>query len=217
QWMLAPLASVNVDDDPFNDRLPYDARFLLDDPDLSYADGNSFSKLENWGVAGVLDVDLSNTMSLKSISAYRQMDWSVGMDLDGSPLAMLHTSFNMYQKQWSQELQLVGNALGERLQYVVGVYYFKESGNLNDFVTFSEGLLQIDGPNDLWTENYAGFTQIDWRITELVGITLGGRYTREKKRFEGFQSDLQGHNYKLFNCLPVSEPCRTALDFPDPD
>lgn len=217
QWMLAPLASVNVDDDPFNDRLPYDARFLLDDPDLSYADGNSFSKLENWGVAGVLDVDLSNTMSLKSISAYRQMDWSVGMDLDGSPLAMLHTSFNMYQKQWSQELQLVGNALGERLQYVVGVYYFKESGNLNDFVTFSEGLLQIDGPNDLWTENYAGFTQIDWRITELVGITLGGRYTREKKRFEGFQSDLQGHNYKLFNCLPISEPCRTALDFPDPD
>jgi iron complex outermembrane receptor protein len=214
---LAGLGSVNVDADPLNNRLPYDERFLLRDPDLSYANGNSFSKLRNWGVAGTITHALTDGLEIKSITAYRQMDWSVGMDLDGSPLAMLHTSFNMYQKQLSEELQLNGTALDERLRYVVGVYYFKESGLLHDFVTFSEGLLQIDGPNDLWTENYAGFAQVDWRVSDLVGITVGGRYTKEKKRFEGGQSDLQGHNYKLFNCFPINDVCRAALDFPDPN
>jgi iron complex outermembrane receptor protein len=128
---------------------------------------------------------------------------------------MLQTSFQMQQQQVSQEFQLLGAALNDKLSYVVGLYYFREAGNLHDFVTFSEGALQIDGPNNLWTRNYAGFAQIDWRLTDLVGLTLGGRYTEESKTFEGFQSDLQGHNYKLFNCMDFTA-CRAGLNFPDP-
>lgn len=214
---LSGLGSVNVDGNALNNRLPYDNRFLLSDRDVTYANGNNFSKLRNWGIAGTVTHALTDNLEIKSITAYRQMDWSVGMDLDGSPLAILHTSFNMYQKQLSEELQLNGTLLDERLKYVVGLYYFKESGDLHDFVTFSEGLLQIDGPNDLWTENYAGFLQVDWRVSDMVGVTVGGRYTKEEKRFEGFQTDLQGHNYKLFNCYPVTNACRVALNFPDPN
>jgi outer membrane receptor protein involved in Fe transport len=99
-------------------------------------------------------------------------------------------------------------------------------------VTFAEGLLQVDGPNDLKTENYAFFGQIDYRPIDLIGITVGGRYTDEKKWFEGGQQDLNGFNYKLFGCsdangniapngqFPLAPPgvsCQTALSFPDPD
>jgi iron complex outermembrane receptor protein len=233
--LVSGLASVNVDANPNNNRLPYDSRFVTSNIDETYANGNNLSKLHNWGVAGTLEFDLSDALTLKSITAYRSMHWTTAMDLDGSPLVMLGTSFDMNQTQVSEELQLNGTALNDTLKYVVGLYYFRESGDLHDFVTFSEGLLQIDGPNDLWTRNYAGFAQIDWRATDLIGVTLGGRYTKENKEFEGFQADLDGFNYKLSN-FSVTNPvayvpcgtgnpalaasynaCRVAQGFPDPN
>src|ERR1700704_6174628 len=139
------------------------------------------------------------------------------MRRDGSPLPLLHTSFIMNQHQFSEEAQLLGNFMDGRLNFVVGGYYFKESGNLHDFVTFAEGLLQVDGPNNLSTENYAAFGQLDWRIAPWLGITLGGRYTHENKSFEGGQQDLNGFNYDLFNCEPPGPVCAAALGFPDPN
>lgn len=214
--LLEGLGSVNVDDNPFNNRLPYDDRFITNDPDVSFANGNSFSKLRNYGFAGIFEYQMTENLSLRSITAFRDMHWQTGMDLDGSPLVVLQTSFDMVQEQISQELQLNGAMLEDRLNYVVGLYYFREQGNLHDFVTFSEGALQIDGPNDLWTRNYGAFAHINWRVTDLIGLTLGGRYTKENKEFEGGQSDLQGHNYKLFNCMDFAA-CRVPLDFPDPN
>lgn len=212
-----PLLGVNVDANPNNNRLSYNNQFVTGDPDTSYATGNSFSRLRNYGAAGTIDFALTDDISLKSITAYRELHWKAGMDLDGSPLDMLHTSFAMNQKQFSQELQLLGDLLDKRLHYVLGAYYFNESGNLHDFVTFPAGFLQVDGPNNLWTKNYAFFGQVDWRLNDFIGFTAGGRYTREKKRFEGFQSDLDALNYKMAGCYPVTEACRVALDFPDPN
>ena len=215
---------VNVDADPNNDRLPYDNRFVTKDIDTSYANGNNYSKLTSYGGSGTIEFDLSDTMTLKSITAYRELHWNVGMDIDGSPLNFLHTSFTMNQYQFSQELQLNGSALDKTLNYVLGAYFFKEAGDLHDYVTFAEGLLQVDGPNDLSTKNYAFFGQIDYRPTEQFGITIGGRYTKENKEFEGFQSDANGLTYKILNQVgvpecasinPISDACRIAAGFPN--
>ncbi|PXA97676.1 TonB-dependent receptor [Nostoc sp. 3335mG] len=229
RFQIPSYAGVNVDGNPANDRLPWDSRYLIADPDRSYATGNSFSDVRNWGFSGVVDFDLSDAVSLKSITAYRQLDWAAGLDADGSPLNFLQLSFTMNQWQFSQEVQLLGKALDNKLNYVLGGYYFKEAGNLHDYVTFAEGQVQVDGPNRLETANYAAFGQIDYRPTEWLGLTVGGRYTNEKKRFEGGQQELNGFNYKLFGCsdangnitpngpfplAPVT--CQTGLSYPDP-
>ncbi|MBB3861247.1 outer membrane receptor protein involved in Fe transport [Novosphingobium hassiacum] len=214
---------VNVDANPNNNRLPYDDRFVTKDIDTSYANGNNYSKLTSYGGSGTIEFDLSDTMMIKSITAYRELHWNVGMDIDGSPLNFLHTSFTMNQYQFSQELQLNGSALDKKLNYVLGAYFFKEAGDLHDYVTFAEGLLQVDGPNDLSTKNYAFFGQIDYKPTEQFGITIGGRYTKENKEFEGFQSDANGLTYKILNQVgvppcasinPISDACRLAAGFP---
>ncbi|QGP81207.1 TonB-dependent receptor [Sphingobium sp. CAP-1] len=229
QFQLPSYASANVDGNPANDRLPWDGRYVIADPDRSYATGNSYSDLESWGLSGVVDFDLADNVTLKSITAYRELHWNAGLDADGSPLNFLQLSFTMNQWQFSQEFQLLGNAFDEKLRYVLGAYYFKESGDLHDYVTFAEGLVQVDGPNQLATRNHAFFGQIDYRPIDLIGITIGGRYTNERKRFEGGQQELNGFNYKLFGCAsadgtiypngafplaPVS--CQTALSYPDP-
>ena len=87
---------------------------------------------------------------------------------------------------------------------------------------------QIDGPNWLTTENYAAFGQLDWRPLDLIGVTLGGRYTHESKSFEGGQQEMNGLFYKLAGCsdvngnitpfAPIAGPgsptCRVALGYP---
>ena len=210
---------VNFDADPTNDLIPLDGRFIVSDIDTSYATGPSFSDLETWGGAGTLEFDISDNITLKSITAYRELHWDAAMDLDGAPYTALQVSFSMNQWQFSEELQLLGSALDGDLDFVLGAYYFKEAGDLHDYVPFIEGLLQVDGPNDLWTENYALFGQIDWRYADWGAISVGGRYTHENKEFEGGQSDRNGFNYDLFNCLPpFNNPLCTALvGFNDPN
>ncbi|WP_340267768.1 TonB-dependent receptor [Sphingobium mellinum] len=229
QFQLPSYASVNVDGNPSNDRLPWDGRYLINDKDRSYATGNSYSNLRTWGLSSVVDFDLADNVALKSITAYRELHWNAGLDADGSPLNFGQLSFTMNQKQFSQELQLLGDALDKKLHYVLGAYYFSESGDLHDYVTFAEGQVQVDGPNHLSTKNYAFFGQVDYRPIDLIGITVGGRYTNERKTFEGGQQELNGFNYKLFGCanadgtifpngpFPLAPiPCSVGLSFPDP-
>ncbi|KQN00123.1 TonB-dependent receptor [Sphingobium sp. Leaf26] len=229
QFQLPSVASANVDANPANDRLPWDGRYLIANKDRSYASGNSYSNLESWGLSGIVDFDLADNVALKSITAYRELHWNAGLDADGSPLNFLQLSFTMNQWQFSQEFQLLGNAFEEKLRYVLGAYYFKEAGDLHDYVTFGEGLVQVDGPNQLGTKNYAFFGQVDYRPIDLIGITIGGRYTNERKRFEGGQQELNGFNYKLFGCadangnispngpFPLAPiPCQAGLGYPDP-
>lgn len=234
--ILAPLAGVNSDVNPANDRLPWDGRFITGDPDRTYATGPTLNDLKAWGATGNLEVDIADGFMVRSITAYRQTNWAAGSDLDGSPLSMLELTFEQNQKQVSQEVQLLGTDLFDgALNFVLGGYYFKEKGDLHDYVVFDEGLLQVDGPNRFNTSNYAFFGQFDARLADWIGITVGGRYTNETKKFEGGQQDLNGGNYKLFGCaagdgtiFPLGDfplappvgaggpPCFAALSFPTP-
>jgi iron complex outermembrane recepter protein len=219
-----PLSGLNNDGNPYNNYLPYDSRFETGNIDTTYSTGNSFSKLKNWGVSTVVDWKLGYGMNLKWINAYRDMRWDAGMDLDGSPEAVLQTSFDMIQHQTSEELQLNGVAVDDRLNYAVGAYYFEESGHLHDFVTFPMGILMIDGPNDLRTKAEAIYAHLNFKLTDHWGLTLGGRETHEHKDFQGYQTDDNGLSYKITGCNPPDAPntlgapaglsCQQALGFP---
>jgi iron complex outermembrane recepter protein len=212
---LPGLAGVNVDGNPDNNNLPYDARFQTGDIDTTYATGNSFSQLKNWGVAATLEFNLSDTMGIKSITAYRDLHWFTGMDLDGSPLPILEPSFQMPQREISQELQFNGTAADGRFTYTLGAYYFKEEGHLHDYVIFPAGLLMIDGPNDLETKAKALFAHLRYRVTDQFGVTVGARYTDENKFFEGRQHDTNGLTYKS-GAMPSAALPMGLAPCPDP-
>jgi len=220
---IPALASVNVDGNPLNDVAPYDDRWVNDDIDETWATGNNFSRLKQYGIALDLEADLSDALTVKSISSFRKIKFAAGVDLDNSPLPILQTSFIVDQEQWSQEVQLLGSFLDNSLNFVLGGYVFNEKGDLHDFVTFAGGLLQVDGPGKVDTTAYAAFGQLDWRINDLIGISLGGRYTKEDKQYDGAQSDVNGFNYKLFNCMELtpqgipSPACAEGVGFPIPD
>jgi len=227
---LYTLAGVNVDANPNNNLLPWDNRFITNSLDTTYATGNNFSRLKNWGFTGIAEVGLGDHAMLKSITSFRKSHWVSGLDGDGSPVNMSTYSFDQQQKQFSEELQLVGSALDDKLHYVLGAYYFNESGYLADYVISGEGIYVIDGPNWLDTNAYAAFGQLDYRFSDVIGITVGGRYTHESKSFEGGQQELSGLFYKLAgapcsdlagnvfpNALLGAVSCRVANNYPDPN
>jgi len=213
---LPGLGSVNVDGNPLNDKLPYDNRFLLTDIDKTYATGNSFSKIKSYGITGTLEKDLTDDLTIKSITAYRNLQFSSGLDADASPLQILDLVFSIDQEQFSQELQLTGRTLDNRLNYVFGAYYFWEDASGRNVANIDDALLYALTPLQQEVKNGAVYGQIDFKVSDLIGITLGGRYTEENKVLSAQTSDQNGITYKLFNCLPVGPACAGARGFPDP-
>jgi iron complex outermembrane receptor protein len=180
--------------------------------DSTYANGPSFAKSDAYGGSITLDWSLADQMKLKSISAWREIVWNIGTDLDGLPESMQEVTDTQKQHQISQEFQLTGKAFSDRLDYVAGLYYFEESGFVHDYVPFDTGYLYIyDYTNDVQTSSYAGYLHLDYKITDNLGVTAGGRYSDERKTFNGGQADLNGFTYKISGCL---DPGANANTFP---
>ena len=158
--------------------------------DSSYANGPDFARLDSFGSSVTATYALSDTETLKSISGYRQITWLIGTDLDGTPETLQEVSDHQHQWQVSQEFQLLGKEFNDRLNYVAGLYYFEEAGFVHDYVPF-EGILYVyDFQNDVNNKNEAAFFHADYKLTDQLGFTAGGRYTDVQEEFIGGQGDL---------------------------
>jgi iron complex outermembrane recepter protein len=158
--------------------------------DSTYANGPDFAKLDSFGGSVTAQYELSDTMTLKSISGYRQIAWLIGTDLDGTPETLQEVTDHQHQWQVSQEFQLLGKEFDDRLNYVAGLYYFEEAGYVHDYVPFESLLYVYDFQNDVNNKNEAAFVHADYKITDQLGFTAGGRYTDVQEEFIGGQGDL---------------------------
>jgi iron complex outermembrane recepter protein len=199
--------------------------------DTTYANGPDFAKNDVEGAAVTASWTLNDQMTLKSITGFRHITWNIGIDLDGSidNGEFLNVTDKQQQSQWTEELQLVGTALDSRLNYVAGLYFFHEDGFVHDWVPFDGSLLAVDDGslNLLNTNSYAGYVHADYKPTDQIGITLGGRYSVDVKSFYGGQMDDNGLSYKASGCYPPTAPastigvpapinCQQLLGFPVP-
>ena len=221
-----PLWQANLN--PATTRLLYGASVVnTGNIDTTYATGQNFDKLDSYGTSATVDWEVAPAFKLRSITGYRRLHWASGLDTDGSPIDFFETSFAEGQHQFSQEIQGIGDLLDSTLKLVGGLYYFNEGGYIHDYVTFGGGLLQIDGPNTLDTKSYAAYLHADYKVTDKIGVTLGGRFSKDKKTFTGGQQDLNDFFYKISGCYPYNTSasllgapanltCQQVLGFPNP-
>jgi iron complex outermembrane receptor protein len=174
------------------------------DIDTTYANGPSFAKSDSEGAGLTLEWRPNADMTVKSITGFRRITWKVGVDLDGAADngMLLSLTDKQAQRQISEELQVSGRALDGRLNYVYGLYYFRESGFVHDYVPFDGSLLMVDGLNNLSTSSYAAYAHADYKVTDKLGLTVGARYSLDHKKFEGGQVDQNGLTYKVTGCYP---------------
>ncbi|HTG63648.1 MAG TPA: TonB-dependent receptor [Sphingomicrobium sp.] len=147
------------------------------------------TKMTHWGLAGTAAIDLTEALTLKSITAFRKLKTDDYVDIDATEKEVGDVFVGVDQKQLSQELQLALTA--GRLTGVAGLYYLKENidshqeayaddliGPLLGNPTF---LRTID--DKLETTSYAAYANASFEITPELRLSAGARYTHEKKDY----------------------------------
>lgn len=141
----------------------------------------SRSELETWGTSVTVEWEINDQLTFKSISAFRTFDGEFYNDADGAPQRVSQLIDIYEQDQFSQEFQLLGQAFDDRLNWIVGVYYFEEDGENINPVRFSQAHIQSGGYFD--SDSWAVFGQGTYDITDKLSLTIGLRYTEDTKRY----------------------------------
>lgn len=155
-------------------------QFVSPGLDTDFSDIDNFSDLDIWGASATLEWDLG-PVQLKSITAYRETDSAYNLDQDHSPILIAEVDSVNNQTQFTQELQLLGQAFDDRLNYIFGAFYFEEQATTVENVTFAPVDFSSGGETD--NDSIAFFAQATFELTDALSVTGGIRYTRDQKRF----------------------------------
>jgi len=179
----------------------FDERWLTGD--LSSSNGTSPEMDNNdiWGLSMTLDWELNDQLSLKSISAYRDIEAKVFRDGDHSPFPIISTAANIEQSQFSQEIQLSGVSMGGKLNWIAGLYGFREEASQTNNVELLSGTftiarfeLDLKTSSALEVDSFASFFHGTYDITDKLSFTAGLRYTHDKKELSRTFSNPQSGN-----------------------
>jgi iron complex outermembrane receptor protein len=146
------------------------------------------SEVKNYGIGLELEYAITEWLSIKSITSYREMNMDSSRDGDNTPANIFATQDDFDHEQTSQELQLNVSLWDGRIQTLLGAYYFQEEGDNINPVTLPVGALRSGGSYD--NEAWALFTQATWNATERLALTAGVRYTEDDKGFTPDQVSL---------------------------
>jgi iron complex outermembrane receptor protein len=139
--------------------------------------------LDSWDTAINLDWQLSDNVSLLSVSSYREYTNNFAEDTDGSPLAVQQLLQVMNHEQWSQELRLNVD-VGDRAEVTFGVFYLDQETNEDARVDLPYvGFDFIHGPDLVPATNQAIYAHSTLHLTERMDLSLGLRYSEDEKSY----------------------------------
>ena len=186
----------------------YDARYIGKDG-KNQGTAPAFSDSDVRGASATLRYELTPELTLKSISAWRDLDAEFARDGDDSPHRISQFHDDLEQEQVTQELHLLG--AHERLNWILGLYYFTEEGENTNTLDFTVSNFRSGG--DFENESWAAFAQATWDITGTLHLTLGARQTEEEKSFRPDQVIFQNYFAGISQVVPPGNPL-AALDAP---
>ncbi len=150
----------------------FDSRGGLNDPKQD---------IEAYGLAMNVTAELSDTVTLRSISAWRKDRSATPIDFDALPAVDVDVPGFYFNEQISQEFQLLYE--GDRLKGLLGFYYLDASADtlfdVRIFNTFA-GLTAFTEA-DVDTTTFAIFGDATFDFTDRLSLSVGGRYTWDKR------------------------------------
>jgi iron complex outermembrane receptor protein len=137
------------------------------------------NSLDTWGVSGQLNWDVTDNLSLTSISAYRHYN-AIFSSAESSPLNTSLVTNDVTHRQFTQELRLTGQ-LGRLIDYTVGGFYLdshSEGGSRVQLTT-----LEFRQTDDVRQETKAAFANVELHVTDALSLIGGLRYSDITKTF----------------------------------
>jgi iron complex outermembrane receptor protein len=153
-----------------------------------------FNHLRSYGVSNELGVNVSDLLTVTSVTGYRHLRSHIIDSVYGGVLNLGIQSLYEDSDSFTQELRLSGN--NDRLKYVIGGYYFYENHVTDNHAPFNS--LLFGGADQLVsfynaggrekTNALAAFGQVDVKIFGGLTFSAGLRYSHEKKDLHEFVS-----------------------------
>ncbi|MCF8474028.1 MAG: TonB-dependent receptor [Emcibacter sp.] len=165
--------------------------------DYSKAAANNENDVDSelWGASLDLEYEVSDAVSLTSLTALRKTDHLIAIDFDATEAEIGNTSpLTTTAEQWTQEFNLVYSS--DNITGIIGAFYIHEDANevfniqlLGDNVLAEDPLLGggvgLLFDTDVVTKSIAIFAQGTYDFSEKLSLTLGMRYTDDTKDIAG--------------------------------
>ncbi len=166
-------------------------------------DAPNFHLSENIIVSNITTIELSDTLQLRSILGYTDIENWNASEFDGTPYPSDdngEVGRGGELEQFSAELQLQGTAFDTQLEYVTGIYYSDEEDDvyslsvLFDLLPAAPAVEQINA-GVITNDTIAVYAQGTLDLSDLTGseglaLTLGGRFSEEEVTFDRTDADF---------------------------
>ena len=152
------------------------------------------------------DYNLSDTITLTSITSYSDYEQDFYQDTDGADLQNFTLRNDGSIESFSQELRLSGDT--DSIKWVVGVNYSEDESKDDTTYFFSQnsvaafGIAEALSTADQEVETKAIFGNVAWSIDDQFTLNVGVRHTEDDREYEGCTADTgDGTMAALFSGL----------------
>ncbi|MCJ2178194.1 TonB-dependent receptor [Novosphingobium album (ex Hu et al. 2023)] len=160
--------------------------------------------VEAYGFSINATAELTDAVTLRSISAWRKDSSASPIDFDALPAVDLDVPAYYRNEQTSQEFQLLYDD-GGMFQGLIGAYYLSAKADtqfdVRLFTTF-DGFTAFTQAN-VDTETFAVFTDFTLDFTDQLSLALGGRYTWDQRKADILRQNYLGGGSPVFGGLGV--------------
>jgi outer membrane receptor protein involved in Fe transport len=210
----------------------FGAGLQVRDPFVIATDTPSRDDLDVYGLSmnaeySLGDGALGSDVRLQSITAWRKLEQDVNFDIDGTASGGINQINSAQQRQFSQEIRLLGSALDDKLDWGFGAFYFREDGEdtqrsevfptasqaVRDTRTFircrSGGLIDFDAESDIFQDPDASAAEqaaAVERVQTFLGRLQGG--AAPTQTLQARRADLQA---QAAACAGVVNPEKLSI------
>lgn len=142
----------------------------------------AISYLNSWGFSNKLDIELSDSLSLTSITAFRHADGENSWDGDNSPESLSNNYNTFDHDQFTQELRLSAE-IADIADVTVGGYYYKGDSRLGGRVHVGIAGLDFVSDDPFEQTSKSAFAHGVLHLGDRANLTAGVRYTDEEKTY----------------------------------
>lgn len=166
-------------------------------PLAAYVKDGGYTSQAGFNPDNTVDVDTASATlrfgtdlaTFKSITAYRHLLSISGYDLDATPIFVNQLQrYGVSGNQFTQELQAYGETLDDRLEWITGLYYFKEALLDSSLVTSPSGANTLGRLNEFSSgqKSASVFGQLTYSLSPQLRATAGARYVSDKRSINYF-------------------------------
>jgi iron complex outermembrane receptor protein len=157
-----------------------------------------------WGGSLFMEAHPADWLTFRSITAYRKDDSGSPIDFDALPSTDVDVPGIYKNTQFSQELQVLVDT--DKFHGLVGLYYLDATALTQFDVRLFTTLAGLTGYTnaDIRTDTIAGFADFTYDFTDKLSLSLGGRYTYDKRNAYILRQNYLGGGSPVFGGAGVA-------------